>query len=47
MHLSSLPGCMPNRNPSDEKWYHQPVLWLGALIFAASLIGCIVMIVVA
>ena len=26
-------------------WYRQPVLWLGAAIFAASLGGCIWMIV--
>jgi hypothetical protein len=38
---------MPNRTPSDEKWFHQPVFWLGALIFAASLAACIVTIVLA
>ncbi|KRF01802.1 hypothetical protein ASG87_09825 [Frateuria sp. Soil773] len=26
-------------------WYRQPVLWLGAAIFAASLAGCVWMIV--
>jgi hypothetical protein len=26
-------------------WYRQPVLWLGALIFAGSLAGCVWMIV--
>jgi hypothetical protein len=26
-------------------WYRQPVLWLGMLLFAASLAGCILMIV--
>jgi hypothetical protein len=26
-------------------WYRQSILWLGASIFAASLAGCIVMIV--
>lgn len=26
-------------------WYHQPVLWLGVAVFAASLIGCAVLIV--
>jgi len=26
-------------------WYRQPVLWLGAVIFAASLAGCVWMIV--
>ncbi|MGN2247053.1 hypothetical protein ACFWZ3_10210 [Frateuria sp. GZRR35] len=24
-----------------DAWYRQPVLWLGAVIFAASLAGCI------
>ena len=27
------------------RWYHQPVLWIGALLFAASLAGCVLMIV--
>jgi hypothetical protein len=26
-------------------WYRQPVLWLGALLFGASLAGCVWMIV--
>lgn len=26
-------------------WYRQPVVWLGALIFVASLAGCVWMIV--
>ncbi len=26
-------------------WYRQPVLWLGALLFAATIAGCIAMIV--
>ncbi len=30
---------------SSDKWYRQPVLWLGMLIFVASLAGCIWMIV--
>ena len=55
MHPSSLPGCTPNPTRRADvsaaqggaKWYQQPILWLGALIFAASLIGCMVMIVVA
>jgi hypothetical protein len=29
------------------KWFRQPVLWLGALIFLASLVGCIATIVLA
>lgn len=28
-------------------WYRQPVLWLGALIFVASLAGCVWMVVLA
>ena len=31
--------------PTASAWYRQPVVWLGALIFAASLGGCIWMIV--
>ncbi len=34
--------------PADASracWYRQPVLWLGALLFAASLAGCVWMIV--
>jgi hypothetical protein len=29
-----------------DAWYRQPVLWLGAAVFAASLAGCIATIVV-
>ena len=48
------PGYTPNHTimPSStieratcRAWLRQPVLWLAALIFAASLGGCIVMIV--
>ena len=31
---------------STGAWYRQPVLWLGAAIFVASLAGCIATIVV-
>ena len=34
---------MAVRTPSA--WYRQPVLWLGVLIFAGSLAGCVWMIV--
>jgi len=34
-----------DRRTRDEAWYRQPVLWLGALLFAASLGGCALMIV--
>lgn len=27
-----------------QSWYRQPVVWLGALIFVASLAGCVWMI---
>jgi hypothetical protein len=30
-----------------SSWYHQPVFWLGALILAATLAGCIQLIVLA
>ena len=30
-----------------DAWFRQPVLWLGASIFAATLAGCVVMIVLA
>ena len=43
MHRSSLPGS----TPSGAKWYRQPVAWLAALIFLASLLACIVTIVLA
>ncbi len=29
----------------QDAWYRQPVLWLGALLFVASLGGCVLMIV--
>jgi hypothetical protein len=31
---------------ANEAWYRQPVLWLGMVIFAASLAGCIWLITV-
>ena len=55
MSRSLLPGSTPSRARNDDvstergggKWFRQPVLWLGALIFAASLLGCIATIVLA
>ena len=44
MLRSSLPGCTPNPTRRDDV---KPVLWLGALIFLASLLGCIATIVLA
>lgn len=32
---------------ATDAWWRQPVAWLGAAIFAASIAGCIVMIVLA
>lgn len=32
-------------NVAAGVWYRQPVLWLGMLLFAASLAGCVLMIV--
>ena len=29
----------------DDAWYRQPILWLGLTLFAASLAGCVWMIV--
>lgn len=51
----SLPGSTPNRARHGDvnmargggEWFRQPVLWLGALIFAVSLAGCIATIVLA
>lgn len=34
----------PRRNRSA--WYRQPVVWLGILVFAASIAGCVWIIVV-
>lgn len=34
-----------NTELSRSAWYRQPVVWLGALLFAASLAGCVWMIV--
>jgi hypothetical protein len=50
MLRSSPPGCTPDRAPRDDlsgEWFRQPVLWLGMAIFLASLLGCIVMVVLA
>lgn len=32
---------------SSSRWYRQPVLWLGALLLAASIAGCILLIAAA
>ena len=30
---------------ADERWYRQPILWLGAAILFASIAGCVLMVV--
>ncbi|MET0498856.1 MAG: hypothetical protein ABW106_11385 [Steroidobacteraceae bacterium] len=32
---------------ASERWYRQPIVWLGTAIFCASLAGCIGVIVLA
>lgn len=34
-----------SRTAAGGRWYRQPILWLGAAIFFASLAGCISMVV--
>jgi len=34
-------------NRPRDAWFRQPVVWLGGLILAASLAGCVAMIVLA
>jgi hypothetical protein len=33
--------------PADLRWYQLPLAWLGIVIFAASLAGCVCIIVLA
>lgn len=33
--------------PGAQRWYRMTIVWLGAIIFAASLAGCIAVIVLA
>ncbi|OOG38532.1 MULTISPECIES: hypothetical protein [unclassified Rhodanobacter] len=41
---------MPRHDARDlssaSSWYRQPVLWLGVVVFAASMAGCVWLIVV-
>ena len=37
---------MTSGPPPQHAWYRQPILWLAALVLLASLMGCVVMIVV-
>jgi hypothetical protein len=32
---------MKSATAASDRWYHQPILWLGAAIFFGSLAGCI------
>ena len=42
-----MPARMPTARAerAGSAWLRQPVVWLGALVFAASLAGCVLMIV--
>jgi hypothetical protein len=35
------------RNTTLGRWHHASILWLGAVLFAASLLGCLLTIVLA
>jgi hypothetical protein len=35
------------RNITLDRWHHSSILWLGATLFAASLLACILTIVIA
>lgn len=55
MRASSLPmstrSPTASRRPSDDArdtaWYRQSIVWIGAAVFAASIAGCVWLIVVA
>ncbi|MFK2932245.1 hypothetical protein ISP14_15785 [Dyella agri] len=34
------PRTEPSRIEADGRWYQQPILWLGVVVFVASLAGC-------
>ncbi len=36
---------MDTRAPAADRWYRQPIVWLGAGIFAASVFGWLLIIV--
>lgn len=44
---ADAPRSAPTAAGNDRRgeWYRQPVVWLGALLLAASLGGCVLMIV--
>ncbi|HET8943062.1 MAG TPA: hypothetical protein VFN13_13860 [Rudaea sp.] len=37
----------PRRRKRSDAWYRQPIVWLGTIVFAASIAGCVWLIVVA
>jgi hypothetical protein len=40
-----MPHTDTRKSASASSWYRQPVLWLGAVVFVASMAGCIWLIV--
>lgn len=43
----AMPSADPQQSHGKAAWYRQPVVWLGAALFVASLAGCVWIIVVA
>lgn len=41
------PATTSTADTPGERWYHQPVAWLGAGLLFASIAGCIGMVVLA
>jgi len=47
-HATTRSAADPSsERQSSERWYHQPVAWLGAGLLFASIAGCIGMVVLA
>jgi hypothetical protein len=44
-HTKAMRARSDQTTPGSNAWFRQPVLWLGAAVFAASLAGCIWLIV--
>jgi hypothetical protein len=42
-----MPSADAVRAPARTTWYRQPIVWLGVVLFVASLAGCVWIIVVA
>ncbi|MEO8857854.1 MAG: hypothetical protein ABI343_12780 [Burkholderiaceae bacterium] len=50
MSTRCLPTILPqptDSRPRENAWYLQPIVWLGAAVLAASIAGCVWLIVVA